>query len=115
LLSEKNVVLSEACDGKKNDEVDRIERERNMVEQPSSTISYRNQKVFIITTTTKKYNSVFFIFSSNYRFPEQILGTENGTNFFRFWEPESQDSKALQHGQEVTIKVYFILQSIRII
>jgi hypothetical protein len=39
----------------KNDEVDRIERERNMVEQPSATISYRNQKVFIITTTTKKY------------------------------------------------------------
>jgi len=36
---------------KKNDEVERIEAETDIVEQSSSTLSYRNQEVSIITIT----------------------------------------------------------------
>ncbi len=39
----------------KNDEVDRIETEIDMPEQSSTTISYRNQELSIITITTKKF------------------------------------------------------------
>ena len=54
LFLQKNLTLLKKFDEKTTDEAAATETKRKMAEQPSSTVSFRNQEQLIATTVTKK-------------------------------------------------------------